>query len=141
MKAGPPRAELGIASCPTCGDAVMRVATNKHGYPCAYCKTCDTQVAPRAELGSLKLLGRIHTWNNPEAAELMLTADDRTAMAGGGGKLPPHLARLKSTSTAPRPSSKPKPSSAPTTSDSPPKPAPATPPAPATKPWWDQEIG
>jgi hypothetical protein len=139
MKAGPPRAELGIASCPTCGDAVMRVATNKHGYPCAYCKTCDTQVAPRAELGSLKLLGRIHTWNNLTAAELMLAAEDRAALAveaKPAGKLPPHLARLKSTSTPPRPKS---PSSTPTPT---PSTKPSTEPAPpaTTKSWLDKEL-
>ena len=113
MKRGPPRAELGLASCPACGDPTMRVANNKHGFPCAYCHKCDTQFAPRAEAGSLKLLGRVHTWSNPQAAELMLGDDDREHLAPTSpatpAKLPPHLARPqpKTTSTPPRPSSPP----------------------------------
>ena len=134
MKRGPPRAELGLASCPACHDATMRVATNKHGFPAAYCHKCDTQVAPRSERGSLLLLGRIHTWTNREAAELMLTADDREHLAPGdapkAGQLPPHLARPqpKNTSTPPRPSSPPA------------TPAPAPPTPPKRKSWLDEDL-
>lgn len=139
MKRGPPRAELGIASCPACDHETMRVANNKHGFPCAYCGSCKTQFAPRAEKGSLALMGRIHTWNNPEAAALMLSPDDRAGLGAGlgkkPGKLPPHLAR-------PETGSKAKQSSTPSSTPRPSSPAPATetpapsPPAPAKRKTW-----
>jgi hypothetical protein len=140
VKRGPPRAELGVASCPTCGHDGLKVATNKHGYPAAYCRECETQFQPRSETGSLMLIGRIHRWTNQPAAELMLADEDRAALARvkatPAPQLPQHLAR-PSSSPAPRPSSKPKPSSAPETTPTPPTPAPATPPK---KPWYDREL-
>lgn len=131
MKRGPPRAELGIASCPACDHETMRVANNKHGFPCSYCGSCKTQFAPRAEKGSLALMGRIHTWNNPEAASLMLDAGDRDGLAPGAskkpGKLPPHLQRSSSPAT-PAPKAKP--------------PAPSSTATPATRrSWLDKPIG
>lgn len=135
MKRGPPRAELGIASCPSCGHDGLKVATNKHGYPAAYCRECETQFQPRSETGSLMLIGRIHRWTNQPAAELMLEDGDRAALAKvkatPAPQLPQHLARPKpSSTTAPRPNSTP----------------PATPPAPTPtspapkKPWYDREL-
>jgi hypothetical protein len=135
MKRGPPRAELGVASCPTCGHDGLTVSTNKHGFPGAFCKECETQFQPRSETGSLMLIGRIHRWTNQPAAELMLADEDRAALARvkatPAPQLPQHLAR---------PSSKAKPSSAPKSSETPSSPAPATPAPAKPKPWYDREL-
>lgn len=139
MKRGPAGAELGIASCAACHHDTMRVANNKHGFPCAMCHRCRTQFAPRGEDGSLKLLGRIHTWTNPQAAELMLGPDDRDGLAPRGlakaATLPPHLARPETGSKAKQsstPSSTPRPSSPALATETP---APS-PPAPAKRKTW-----
>jgi hypothetical protein len=88
--------DIGIRSCPMC-HAPLLVKTNKHGYPGAYCTACDTQFQPRADIGSLLLLGRVHTWTNQSAAAVLIEPADRAALQPSATltppRLPPHLSR------------------------------------------------
>src|SRR6185312_12308314 len=107
MRAGPAATFIGTASCPLC-HAPMMVKTNKHGWPAAYCDGCDTQFQPRAEKGSLLLIGRIHTWNDAGSAAQMLGPADavglRPTTTGVLPTLPPHLkAPNPSSPTLPKP--------------------------------------
>ncbi len=106
MNKGPGGAPLGKASCPLC-HSPMLVANNKHGYPAAYCRECETQFQPRGARGSLLLLGSVHEWTNDKAAEQMLAVEDVVAMkpatAAIAPQLPKHLMAAIRKESGPRP--------------------------------------
>lgn len=100
---------IGEGCCPLC-NSIATVKTNKHGWPYMWCRVCRIGQQPRSEMSSRLLLGKVHSWANPELAAQLLDADDVPQMVPPqrpiAPQLPPHLLPIPANDPTPAPRKK-----------------------------------